>query len=51
MGESGVNEIDEKGWRKESDVSVIGVIHGEEIRSAGEGIGTSKEFTGDMDHF
>ena len=51
VGEGGVNEIDKKRWREEGDVGVVRVICGEEIRSAGEGIGTGEEFSGDMDHF
>ena len=51
VGESGVDEVDKEGRREEGDVGVVRVIRGEEVRSAGEGIGTSKEFTGDMDHF
>ena len=51
MGEGGVDEVDEKGRGKQGDVGVVRVIGGEEVRSAGEGIGTSKEFPGDVDHF
>ena len=50
MGEGGVNEIDKEGWWKEGDVSVVGIICGEEVRLAGEGIGSSKKFAGNMDH-
>ena len=50
MGEGGVNEIDEEGRRKESDVSVVGIVRGEEVGSAREGVRASKEFSGDMDH-
>ena len=50
VGEGGVNEIDKEGWRKEGDVGVVGVIRGEEVRSAGEGVGSSKKFAGNMDH-
>ena len=51
MREGGVDEVDEKGWWEEGDVGVVGVIRGEEVRSAGEGIGASEKFPGDMDHF
>ena len=51
LGEGGVNEVDEKGWREEGDVGVVGVVCGEEVGLAGEGIGTRKKFAGDMDHF
>ena len=49
--EGGVDEVDEKGRREEGDVGVVGVIRGEEVGSAGEGIGASKKFSGNMDHF
>ena len=32
------------------DVGVIGIIGREEVRSAREGVGSGKEFSGDMDH-
>ena len=51
MGEGGVNEVDKKGWRKEGDIGVVGIIRGEEVGSAGEGVGSSKKFAGNMDHF
>ena len=51
MGEGGVNQVNKEGRREEGDVGVVGVVRGEEVRSAGEGIGTSEKFTGDMDHF
>ena len=51
MGEGGVNQVNKEGRREEGDVSVVGVVRGKEVGSAGEGIGTSEEFTGDMDHF
>ena len=51
VGEGGVDEVNKKGWWEEGDVGVVGVIRGEEVGSAGEGIGTSKKFAGDMDHF
>ena len=51
VGEGSVNEVDEQGRREEGDVGVVGVISGEEVRSAGEGIGTSQELARNMDHF
>ena len=50
MGEGGVYEVDEEGRREEGDVGVVGAVCGEEIGAAGEGVGSSKEFAGDMDH-
>ena len=50
MGEGGVDEINKERWRKEGNVGVVGIIRREEVRSAGEGVGSSKKFTGDMDH-
>ena len=50
MREGGVNQVDKEGWRQEGDVSVVGVVRGEEVGPVGEGIGTSKKFTRDMDH-
>ena len=35
MGEGGVNQVDKKGRREESDVSVVGVVSGEEVGTAG----------------
>ena len=51
MGEGGVDKVDKERWREEGNVSVIRVISGEEVGSAGEGVRTSKEFSGNMDHF
>ena len=51
VGEGGVDEVDEEGRSKEGDIGVVGVIRGEEVRSAGEGIGASKKFSRDMNHF
>ena len=51
MGEGGVDEVNKKGGRKEGDVGVVRVIRREKIRAAGEGVGPSQEFSGDMDHF
>ena len=51
VGEGGVNQVDKEGWRQEGDVGVVKVTRGEEVRSAGEGVGADKEFTGYMDHF
>ena len=51
MGEGSVNQVDEEGRREEGDVSVVGIIHGKEVGSTGEGIGTSKKCTRDMNHF
>ena len=50
MGEGGVDEIDKEGGRKEGDIGVVGIIRGEEVGSAGEGVGSSKKFAGNMDH-
>ena len=50
VGEGGVDQDNEEGRREEGDVCVVGVIRGEEVGSAGEGVGSSKEFAGDMDH-
>ena len=51
MGEGGVNLVHKEGWREEGDVSVVGIVRGEEVGLAREGIGTSKKFTRDVDHF
>ena len=51
VGEGGVNQVNKEGRWEEGDVSVVGVVRGEEVGSAREGIGTSKKFAGDMDHF
>ena len=51
VGEGSVNQVDKEGQREEGDVSVVGVFLGEEVGSTREGIGASKKFTGDMDHF
>ena len=48
--EGGVDEVNEKGRRKEGDVGVVGVVRGEEVGSAREGVGASKKFSRDMDH-
>ena len=50
VGEGGVDEVDEEGWWEEGDIGVVRVIGGEEVRTAGKGIGSSEEFSGDMDH-
>ena len=50
VGEGGVDQVDKEGRWKKGDISVVGIVRGEEIRAAGEGIRTSKEFAGDMDH-
>ena len=49
--EGSVDEVNEKGWWEEGDVGIVRVIHREEVRSAGKGIGSSEEFSGDVDHF
>ena len=41
VGEGSVDQIDKERWREKGDVGVVGVVNGEEVRSAGEGIGTS----------
>ena len=51
VGEGGVDQVNKEGWWEKGDVGVVGVICGEEVGSAGEGIRASKEFTRDMDHF
>ena len=51
VGEGGVNQVNKEGWWQEGDIGIVRVISGEKIRVAGEGVGTSKEFAGDMDHF
>ena len=51
VGEGSVNQVDKERWREEGDVSVVGVILGKEVGSTREGIGASKKFTRDMDHF
>ena len=50
MREGSVNEVNEKGRREEGNVGVVGVVRGEKIRAAGKGIGSSEEFSRDMDH-
>ena len=49
--EGGINKVNEKGRWEEGNIGVVGVIRGEEIRTAGKGIGASEEFSGNMDHF
>ena len=51
MREGSVDEVNEKGRREEGDVGVVGVVCGEKIGAAGEGIGSGKELSGDVDHF
>ena len=51
VGEGGVDKIYEEGWWEEGDIGVVGIIRREEVGSAGEGVGSSKEFAGNMDHF
>ena len=51
MREGGVDEVNEEGWREEGDVGVVKVVRGEEVRTAGKGVGSSKELSGDVDHF
>ena len=51
VGEGGVDKIDKERRRKEGDVGVVGIIRGEEVRAAGEGVGASEKFAGYMDHF
>ena len=50
VGEGGVYEVDEEGWWEEGNVGVVRIVGGEEVGTAGKGIGSSKEFAGDMDH-
>ena len=47
----GVDEVDEQGRQEEGDVGVVGVVCGEEVGPAGEGIGASKKLSGNVDHF
>ena len=51
VGEGGVDQVDEEGWREEGYVGVIGIVRGEKIRVAGKGIRSGKEFSRYMDHF
>ena len=51
MGEGSVNEVDEKGWREEGDISVVEIVHGKKIGAAGKGIGPGEEFSRNVDHF
>ena len=50
MREGSVNQVDKKGRWEESDVGVVRVIHGEEVRSAGKGVRASKKLSGHVDH-
>ena len=50
VGEGGVDKVDKEGRWEKGDVAVVGVICREEVGSTGEGVGASKEFSGDMDH-
>ena len=50
VGEGGVNQVDKEGRWEEGNVSVVRVIRGEEVGSAGEGVGASEKFSGYMDH-
>ena len=49
VGEGGVDEVDKEGRREEGDVSVVGVICGEEVGTVREGVRSGKEFSGDVD--
>ena len=49
--EGGVDEVNEKGRREKGDISVIRVISGEEVGTAGQGIRAGKKLSGYMDHF
>ena len=49
--EGSVDEVNERGWWEEGDVGVVGVVRGEEVRTAGKGIGASEELSGNVDHF
>ena len=51
IGEGSGDQVDKKGQWEEGDVGVVRVIRGEEIWAVGKGIGSCKEFSGDMDHF
>ena len=51
VGEGSVNQVNKEGRWKEGDISVVRVIRGEEVRTAGKGVGSSKELSGDVDHF
>ena len=51
VGEGGVNEVDKEGQWEEGDIGIVRVIRGEEVGAAGEGVGTSKKLSGDVDHF
>ena len=46
VGEGSVDEIDKEGRREESDVGVVGIVRGEEVRAAREGVGASEKFPG-----
>ena len=48
--EGGVDQVNKEGWWEEGDVGVVGVIRREEVGSAGEGVGSSEKFAGNMDH-
>ena len=39
VGECGVDKVYKEGRGKEGDIGVIGVVSGEEVGSAGEGVG------------
>ena len=51
MGQRNVDDIDKEGWREESDVIVVVIGVRKEVRTSGEGVRTSKEFPGNVDHF
>ena len=51
VGEGGINKVYKEGRGEEGDVGVVGVVSGEEVGSAGEGVGASQEFAGNVDHF
>ena len=51
VGEGYVDDIDEKGWRKESDSIIVIVRMREKIQVMGEGIRACPELSRDMDHF
>ena len=42
LEEGGVDDVDEKGQRKQGDASTVSIIRGKKVRSAGEGVRSSK---------
>ena len=47
-GESGIDDVDEQGRRKEGNIDVVRIRGGKKVRAAGKGVGTGKMGPWDM---